>query len=162
MRRVLAGVLALALCGCGSQPGPLKAVSAEPPAGAELIGKTGTGSPSRASNIPLYRVHADDGSPLSFTIDARNTGSDAVRVTGVVGDEERDGAFKPAGVAGGAVEIAAGAEKPVEIEGEVDGCRFGGQTVPIAGPELRIETGDQERTQTLRMPIRLELVAERC
>ena len=45
-------------------------------------------------------MEAQDGSPLTYTVTVRNTGSEPVSVTGVVADPDRDGAFVPERVAG--------------------------------------------------------------
>jgi predicted small lipoprotein YifL len=161
VRRALAAVLlaAAALAGCGSS-GSLEVVDAAPPEGAQDLGITGTkrSSSDPPSRIPRYRVEADDGSPLSFTVRVRNTGSEPVEVSGVEPDPDRDGAFRPERVAGAPVRIEPGAEEELTVEGRVDGCRFGGQIVALAGPALELDDGDQE----LGLPIHVEVKTTGC
>jgi len=73
-----------------------------------------------------------------------------------------NGAFVPERVGGAPVRIAAGEQADLAIEGRVDGCRFGPQSVPLAGPELELRVGDDERTQALGLDIRVELKTEDC
>jgi hypothetical protein len=155
---LLAAVLAV-LAGCGSSAS-LSVVEAEPPAGAQDLGVTGTkrSSSDPASRIPRYRVEAEDGSPLSFTVTVRNTGSEPVEVTGVEPDPDRDGAFAPERVAGAPLRIEPGSEEELTIEGRVDGCRFGDQIVSLAGPALELGEGEQE----LGLPIQVELKTTGC
>jgi len=166
VRLALAAVLAGALLatGCGSSPGPLKLVEAEPPSGARDLGITGMRrrSSDPPSRIPRFRVEAQDGSRLAYTVTVRNTSSEPVEITGAVSDRDRDGAFVPERVASAPVRIAAGGEERLTIEGRVDGCRFGGQIVSLAGPELELRTDGDERTQELGMPIEVELKATGC
>ena len=159
MRRALAAAAALLLlAACGSS-GSLELVRAEPPPGAEDRGTVGqSASGSDTQDTPLYQVRAEDGSELSYMVTVRNTGDEAVEVTGVEHDPDRDGAFVPERVAGAPVRIAAGDRAELTIEGRVDGCRYGGQTVPMAGPKLRV--GDA--TQELGLPIEVKLVTEGC
>ena len=166
MRLVLAAVLLCALPagGCGGSPGPLEMVEAEPPSGARDLGVTGTkrSTSDPGSRIPRFRVEAGDGSALAYAVTVRNTGSEPVEVTGVAGDRDRDGAFLPERVADAPVRVAAGDEQEVTVEGRVDGCRFGGQIVSLAGPEMELRTDGDERTQELGMPIEVELKATGC
>jgi predicted small lipoprotein YifL len=158
VRRLLAAAALILIAGCGSS-GPLELVRAEPPDGAEDRGTVGQSArSSERQNTPLYRVRAPDGSELSYGVTVRNTGGEPVEIAGVEHDPDRDGAFVPEQVAGSPVRIGAGDEAELTIEGRVDGCRFGGQTVPIAGPEL--DLGDD--TQALGLPMRIELVTEGC
>jgi len=163
VRRALAAATALAcalLAGCGGSDGPLEVVSAEPPAGAEDLGITGQDRrPSDPdSRIPRYRVEAEDGSELSYTVTVRNTGPEPAEVTGVEADPDRDGAFVPERVAGAPVRVGAGAEEELTIEGRVDGCEYGTQTVPMAGPKLVLDDGEQE----LGLPIEVGLKTSGC
>jgi predicted small lipoprotein YifL len=159
VRRLLVAAALILLAGCGSS-GPLELVRAEPPDGAEDRGTVGqSAKSSERQSTPLYRVRAPDGSELSYAVTVRNTGEEPVEITGVEQDRDRDGAFVPERVADAPVRIAAGDDAELTIEGRVDGCRFGGQTVAIAGPELKIDGDD---AQALGLPIRVELVAEGC
>jgi predicted small lipoprotein YifL len=155
--RAAALLLAVAVAGCGGG-GPLELVSAKPPAGAHDSGATqgGTGKDSREH---LYELRPAEGSELSYEITVRNTGSKTVTVKGVAADEERDGPFVPGRVDGAPVDVAPGATAPVTVSGKVSGCDFGGQQVPLAGPELTYEGGG---TQQFDLGIRVELVTERC
>jgi hypothetical protein len=89
----------------------------------------------------------------------RNPTGKPVKVTGVVADAGRDGAFVPERVGGAPVEVAAGASAAVTVSGHVHGCRFGGQRVPLAGPELKLADGS---SQQLKLGIRVELVVQGC
>jgi hypothetical protein len=94
-------------------------------------------------------------------VSVRNVTEREISVTGVVADEDRDGAFVPESVAGAPVRIPAGARGQVEVEGTVNGCDYGGQTVPLAGPELRMrDAGGEEHTQQLELDQRIELIVE--
>ena len=160
MRR--AGALAvLALAGCGGTAGPLQRVSAEPPAGAEPGGKVaerqGSNNPDAGQSI--YTLRPREGDTLSYTMTVRNPTGKPVKVTGVVADAGRDGAFVPERVGGAPVEVPAGASAPVTVSGHVHGCRFGGQRVPLAGPELELADGS---SQQLKLGIRVELVVQGC
>jgi hypothetical protein len=158
VRPALALVLLVLAAGCGSQ-GPLELVRAEPPEGAEDLGTVGrSASGGDTQDTPLYEVRAEDGAPLAYTVIVRNAGDEAVDVTGVEPDPDRDGAFRPERVADAPVRIAAGDQAPLTIEGRVDGCEFGGQTVPMAGPKLRV--GDA--TQELGLPIEVKLITVGC
>jgi hypothetical protein len=55
--------------------------------------------------------------------------------------------------------VPAGGSAPVTVSGHVHGCRFGGQRVPLAGPELELGDGS---SQQLKLGIRVELVVEGC
>ena len=91
----------------------------------------------------------------------RNTGDEPVSVTDVVADDERDGAFVPEAVEDAPVEVAPGATEAVVVTGHVSGCRFGGQRVPLAGPELKLRTGGDESTQSFDLGLQVELVTSR-
>jgi hypothetical protein len=136
-------------------------VGAGPPAGAEPAGKRAErqGGADASAGEPIFRLEAREGERLRYAVNVRNTSDAPVTVAGVVADEDRDGAFVPERVAGTPVEISPGGESTVEIEGVVRGCRFGAQSVPLAGPELRL--GD-DATQELDMPIRTEMQVTGC
>ncbi len=155
-----AALLVLAVAGCGGD-GPLELVSAEPPAGAEAAGKNserqGDADPDAGESI--YKLRPTEGDALRYKVTVRNTSSDAIEVTGVKADEDRDGAFAPERVDGAPVKIEAGASEPVTIEGTVHGCQFGGQRVSLAGPELEL---DDDGTQQFDLGLQVELIVEGC
>lgn len=159
--RILAALLAaLALAGCGGS-GPLKLVAADPPAGSEAQGKENErqGASDPDAGEPIYTLAPAEGSALAYTVSMRNTSDKAVKVTGVVADKDRDGAFVPERVKGAPVEIAAGEAKDVVVQGRVRGCRFGGQKVTLAGPELKL-AGDG--SQSFDLGLQVELQTARC
>ena len=155
-----AALLVLALVGCGGD-GPLELVSAERPAGAEAAGKNSErqGDPDPDAGEPIFKLRPTEGDALSYKVTVRNTSSDTIEVTGVKADKERDGAFVPERVDGAPVKIEAGASAPVTIEGRVEGCRFGGQRVSLAGPELEL---DDDGTQQFDLGLQVELLVEGC
>ena len=164
-RRLLAAAaLLLALGGCGAGGGPLELVSAEPPAGAEAAGKRaerqGGNDPDAGERI--FKLRPTEGDPLTYTVAVRNPTSEVVSVTGVVADEDRDGAFVPERIENGPVQIKPGATAPVTVEGTVHGCRYGGQMVPLAGPELELRTDGATSTQQTDLDIRVELIVQGC
>ena len=106
-------------------------------------------------------MEPSEGDELTYTVAVRNTGEEPVVVTGVEADADRDGAFVPEGVEDAPVEIAPGATEDVVVTGHVSGCRFGGQRVPLAGPELKLRSGDEESTQSFDLGLQVELVTSR-
>jgi hypothetical protein len=159
--RAAAALLAgLALAGCASSSsGPLELVAADPPAGAEAQGKESETTTSQDRGEPIYTLSPAEGSELAYTVSVRNTSDDAVKVTGVKADKDRDGAFVPERVEGAPVEIGAGETKDVEVSGHVRGCRFGGQKVSLAGPELKLSGAG---TQQFDLGLQVELQTARC
>jgi hypothetical protein len=96
-------------------------------------------------------------------VTVRNLSDREISVTGVVADEDRDGAFVPESVAGAPVTIPAGGRARIEVQGTVDGCDYGGQQVPLAGPELAMEDADgEEATQELPLDAKVRLIVEGC
>ena len=156
MNRALSALVVLALAGCGG--GPLELVSTEPPGDAVDTGarQGGTGP---SSDERVFELPAPEGGDLSYEVTVRNTSSGTVTVTDVVHDEERDGPFVPEEVEGAPVEIEAGATAPVTVSGHIEACRFGGQQVALAGPELEFEDGE---SQQFDLGKRVELETERC
>ena len=150
----------LAVTGCGGAT-PLELVSTEPPAGAQPNGKRAErqGSNDPDAGEPIFSLRPREGERLRYTVNVRNTSSKAVTITGVKADQDRDGAFVPERVPGAPVRIEPGAAAVVPVEGTVHGCRFGGQRVPLAGPEFVLDGGD---AQPLDLDIRVELVVEGC
>lgn len=138
--------------------GPLELVSSQPPAEAQDEGARQGGTGPDAYE-PLFELRPAEGDELSYEVTVRNTSSKTVTVTGVVHDEERDGSFVPETVDGAPVEIRDGASAPVTVTGHVESCRFGGQQVPLAGPELKFEDGG---SQQFDLGKRIELVTAKC
>jgi predicted small lipoprotein YifL len=164
-RRLLAAAaLLLALGGCGAGGGPLELVSSEPPAGAEAAGKRaerqGGNDPDAGERI--FKLRPIEGDPLTYTVAVRNPTSEVVSVTGVAADEDRDGAFVPERIENGPVQVKPGATAPVTVEGTVHGCRYGGQMVPLAGPELELRTDGGTSTQEFDLGIQVQLVVQGC
>jgi predicted small lipoprotein YifL len=159
-RAAAIAALLVVAAGCGGG-GPLERVSTTPPDGAEPAGKRaerqGSNDPDAGERI--FSLRPREGARLRYTVTVRNTSSKPVAVTGVAADPDRDGAFVPQAVMGAPVRIAPGASAPVAVEGMVHGCRYGGQRVALAGPELRYESGD---TQQLDLGIQVELVVQGC
>jgi len=61
------------------------------------------------------------------------------------------------------VRIPAGQRGQVEVQGTIHGCQYGGQMVPLAGPELAMRNADgDERTQELPLDVRVDIVVEGC
>jgi hypothetical protein len=111
----------------------------------------------------IFKLRPREGESIGYAVSVRNLTDRDISVTGVVADEDRDGAFVPESVAGAPVRIPAGQRGQVEVEGTVRGCRYGGQAVPLAGPELEMRDADgEERTQELALDVRVELVVEGC
>ena len=163
MRRAAPALLVLALAGCGSGGGPLELVSTDPPAGARAEGKRAErqGTPDSDAGETIYRLEPAEGSPLSYSVTVRNPTSEAVSVTGVTADEDRDGAFVPERVENAPVEIAPGATASITVTGTVRGCDYGGQTVPLAAPELELRRGGEGSSQELESEdARIELITQ--
>jgi predicted small lipoprotein YifL len=163
VRRAAAALGVLAIAGCGGG-GPLEIVSARPPAGAQPAGKRAERQGSNDPNAgeAIYTLRPREGETLRYTVTVRNPTGELVSVTGVAADEERDGAFVPERVAGAPVQVKPGASAPVAVEGRVHGCRFGGQRVPLAGPELELTTDGKSSTQQLDLGIQVEMVVQGC
>ncbi len=164
MRPALLALVGLALAGCAGGGGPLELVSAEPPAGAQAAGKRaerqGGADPDAGERI--YELRPQEGAALTYTVTVRNPTDEVVSVTGVVADEDRDGAFVPERIAGGPVAVRPGAEADVAVEGTVRGCEYGAQDVPVAGPEFELRTDGGTSTQELDLGIQVELQAQGC
>jgi hypothetical protein len=159
-----AALLAVALGGCGGGGEPwLEYLSMSPPSGIELAGKRAErqGGPDPDAGEPISKLRPREGETIGYAVSVRNVTDREISVTGVVADEDRDGAFVPESVVGAPVRIAAGARGQVEVEGVVDGCDYGGQAVPLADPELRMRDADgEEHTQQLELDQRIELIVE--
>jgi hypothetical protein len=155
-------LLALVLAGCGAGEPWVEYESVSPPAGIEPAGKRAErqGGPDPDAGEEIFRLRPREGETIGYAVSVRNVTEDELEVTGVKADEDRDGAFVPESVVGAPVKIAPGERGQVEVQGTVHGCDFGGQTVPLAGPELELRSGDDERTQQLELDVRVELVVE--
>ena len=163
MRRTAAAcLLALAIAGCGAGEPWVEYLSFSAPSGIEPAGKRAErqGGPDPDAGEEIFRLRPREGDTIGYAVSVRNVTDREIAVTGVKADEDRDGAFVPESVVGAPVEIPAGERGQVEVEGEVRGCQFGGQTVPLAGPELELRSGGDERTQQLELDVRVELVVD--
>ena len=164
MRRAAAALLALglALAGCGATEQWVEPVGVRPPPGAEPAGKRAErqGGPDPDAGEQIFRLRPREGESIAYAVTVRNVTDKPISITGVKADADRDGAFVPKAVAGAPVEVGPGAEQQLEIQGEVRGCRFGGQTVPLAGPELQMRSGGDELSQQVELGARIELVVQ--
>lgn len=163
MRRGLpALLLALGVAGCGAGAPWVESVDVQPPAGATSEGKRAErqGGPDPDAGEEIFRLRPREGERIRYTVSIRNVTDRPIEVTGVRADADRDGAFVPRAVSGAPVRIATGDEGDLQVEGVVRGCRFGGQTVPLAGPELELRSGGEQRTQQVDLGARIELVVE--
>ena len=162
MKRGALALLVLGLAGCGAGEPWVEYLSSSPPSGAESAGKRAErqGGPDPDAGEEIFRLRPREGETINYPVSVRNVTDRPISVTGVKADEDRDGAFVPKSVAGAPVEIPAGGRGQVEVEGVVHGCRYGGQTVPLAGPELELRSGGDGRTQQLELDVRVELVVE--
>lgn len=164
MRRALAAAAALALAGCGGEPW-VEYRSVSLPSGFEPAGKRAErqGGADPDAGEEIFRLRPREGESIGYAVSLRNVTNHDVFVTGVVADEDRDGAFVPESVAGAPVRIPARSIGQAEVQGRVRGCRYGGQAVPLAGPELAMRDADgDEHTQELALDVRLEIVVEGC
>jgi predicted small lipoprotein YifL len=154
----------LALAGCGGSGGPLKIVGAEPPEGADAAGKRAErqGANDPDAGEAIYKLRPREGDELRYTVRVHNPTSEPVSVTGVAADPDRDGAFVPEGVDGNPVQVKPGETAAVTVTGHVKGCKYGGQRVPLAGPELELDSGGKSSTQAFDLGIRVELVVQGC
>jgi hypothetical protein len=159
--------LAVALAGCGgSGGGPwIRYESVSPPSGIQAAGKEAErqGGANPDAGEEIFELRPREGETIGYAVAVRNITQGEVSITGVVADEDRDGAFVPESVAGAPVKIAAGERAQVEVQGTVRGCGYGGQSVPLAGPELRMRDADgEERTQQLELDVTIRLIVEGC
>lgn len=155
-------LLALVLFGCGGGEPWVEYQSMSPPSGVEPAGKRAErqGGPDPDAGEEIFRLRPREGETIGYAVALRNVTDREISVTGVVADEDRDGAFVPRSVVGAPVKIPAGERGQIEVQGEVDGCQYGGQAVPLAGPELQMRSGGDEKTQQLELDVRIELVVE--
>lgn len=162
--RLAAAALVVALAGCGGESW-LAYEGVRPPAGAEAAGARPErqGGPDPDAGEPIFRLRPREGETIGYAVSVRNDTDREIAVTGVVADEDRDGAFVPRSVAGVPVRIAPGGRERLEVQGEVRGCDYGGQAVPLAGPELRLrDAAGEEASQIVELDRRIELIVEGC
>ena len=165
MTRRLALVALLALAGCGGGEPWVEYQSASPPSGIEPAGtrtNQGRGNDPDAGK-EAFKLRPREGESIGYAVAVRNVTDQDISVTGVVADEDRDGAFVPGSVADAPVKIPRGQRGQVTVEGTIHGCQYGGQQVPLAGPELEMRDADgEERTQELALDVRVDIVVEGC
>ena len=166
MRRgALALLLAFGAAGCGGGEPWVEYQSVSPPSGSEPAGKRAErqGGSDPDAGEEIFRLRPREGESIGYAVTVRNVTDREISVTGVVADEDRDGAFVPESVAGAPVKIPAGRVGQVEVTGHVRGCQYGGQAVPLAGPELALrDAGGEERTQELPLDVQVEILVEGC
>ena len=160
MRRAGLVVAAALLAGCGGG-GPLEGAGGfQPPAGAVSAGKGEI--PDQVERVPSYRLQAwREGAPATFRMRVRNTGDEAVTITGVEGDEDIDGQFVSQRLAGGPVRVAPGATGTVEVAGHLGRCadRRPGQVTTKIRQRLRYRQASDDGTQDVDLLAILEVVA---
>ena len=145
MRRIAAlGVLALA--GCGSSL-HLQAAGFVPPDGATPAGQRIPAG--QVARVPAYRLAVHAGDTLRFRVTLRNTGTDAVSVTGVAHDTDVDGYLVPAGIEPSPLRIGAGRQATATVTARVPGC---GDSAP---GQLREKQGQVLQTSRGRGEVRL-------
>jgi hypothetical protein len=158
-RAVVAAVLGL-VAGCGGGSGPLAPAGGfEPPAGAVLTGRGDL--PDKVGQFPSYRLRdVREGAPLRYRVRLHSGGEEPVTITGVDGDEDIDGQFVSAGVAG-PVRIAPGTTSTVEVVGRLGRCadRAAGQLTSKSAQRFRYRSGDDEHTQDVDLDAILEIVS---
>jgi hypothetical protein len=143
-----ATTLALGLAGCGSGEVWVGYESISPPAGIVPAGKEAErqGSNNPDAGEPIFELRPREGETIRYAVAVRNVTDREISVTDVVADEDRDGA-----------------RGQVTVEGTVHGCDYGGQTVPLAGPELAMRDADgDETTQELPLDVKIRLIVEGC
>ena len=158
-------MLALGLAGCGSGEIWVGYESISPPAGIVPAGKEAErrGSNNPDAGEPIFELPPREGETIRYAVAVRNVTEREISVTDVVADEDRDGAFVPQEVVGAPVKIPPGARGQVTVEGTVHGCDYGGQTVPLAGPELAMRDAEgNETTQELPLDVKIRLIVEGC
>jgi hypothetical protein len=164
-RAALALLLALLVSGCGSGGGPwVRYLNITLPAGVEANGKRAErqGGADPDAGEPIFRLRPREGESIAYAVAVRNLTDREITVTGVVADEDRDGAFVPDAVQE-PVRIPPRGRASVAVRGTVHGCQYGGQTVPLAGPELKMRDAEgEETTQQLPLDVVVELIVEGC
>jgi hypothetical protein len=161
MRRAGFLVAAALLAGCGGGGGPLEGAGGfEPPSGAIDAGRGEI--PDQVERVPAYRLQGwREGAAATFRMRVRNTGDEAVTITGVEGDEDIDGQFIPQRLAGGQVRIAPGATGTVEVAGRLGRCadRDPGQVTTKIRQRLRYRQASDDGTQDVDLKAILEVVS---
>jgi hypothetical protein len=161
MRRAGLVVVAALLAGCGGGGGPLEGTGGfEPPAGAISAGEGEI--PDQVERVPSYRLQGwREGAPATFRMRVRNTGDEAVTITGVEGDEDIDGQFVSQRLAGGPVRLAPGATATVGVAGRLGRCadRDPGQVTTKIRQRLRYRQASDDGTQDVDLKAILEVVS---
>ncbi len=160
MRRAGVVLAAALLGGCGGG-GPLEGAGGfQPPAGAVSAGKGEI--PDQVERVPSYRLQGwREGAPVTFRMRVRNTGDEAVTITGVEGDEDIDGQFVSQRLAGGPVRVAPGATAAVGVAGRLGRCadRRPGQVTTKIRQRLRYRQASDDGTQDVDLLAILEVVS---
>jgi hypothetical protein len=161
MRRAGVVIAAALLAGCGGGGGPLEGAGGfEPPAGAVSAGEGEI--PDQVERVPSYRLGGwREGAPATFRMRVRNTGDEAVTITGVEGDEDIDGQFVSQRLGGGPVRIAPGETATVEVAGRLGRCadRDPGQVTTKIRQRLRYRQASDDGTQDVDLKAILEAVS---
>ena len=157
--------VALGLAGCGSGEVWVGYEGISPPSGVVAAGKEAErqGSNNPDAGEQIFELRPREGETIGYAVALRNVTDREISVTDVIADEDRDGAFVPESVAGAPVRIPAGGRGQVEVQGTVHGCDYGGQSVPLAGPELAMRDADgDETTQEIALDVKIRLIVEGC
>jgi hypothetical protein len=161
MRRAGLVVAVALLAGCGGGGGPLEGAGGfVPPAGAVSAGEGEI--PDQVERVPSYRLDGwREGAPATFRMRVRNTGDEAVTITGVEGDEDIDGQFVSQRLGGGPVRIAHGETATVEVAGRLGRCadRDPGQVTTKIRQRLRYRQASDDGTQDVDLKAILEVVS---
>jgi len=114
-------LLLVAVGGCGSGVvGPWVAYEGiSPPSGVEPAGQRASrqGGNDPDAGEEIFKLRPREGESIGYAVAVRNKTDQDISVTGVVADEDRDGAFLPEAVVGAPVRIAASQRESVEVEG---------------------------------------------
>ena len=160
MRRAGVVLAAALLGGCGGG-GPLEGAGGfQPPAGAVSAGRGEI--PDQVERVPSYRLQGwREGAPATFRMRVRNTGDEAVTITGVEGDEDIDGQFVSQRLAGGPVRVGPGATAAVGVAGRLGRCadRRPGQVTTKIRQRLRYRQASDDGTQDVDLLAILEVVS---